>query len=47
MIEELERTQLRDNYGTVYGEAPISEYEIVKKINEIIRYINEKERGND
>lgn len=43
MIEELERSQLRDNYGNVYGEAPVSEYEIVEKINEIIRYINEKE----
>ena len=43
MIEELKRFQLRDNYGNVYGKAPVSEYEIVEKINEIIRYINEKE----
>lgn len=47
MIEELERFQLRDNYGTVYGEAPVSEYEIVAKINEIIRYLNEKEEENE
>ena len=43
MIEELKRFQLRDIYGNVHGEAPVSEYEIVEKINEIIRYINEKE----
>lgn len=47
MIEELKRSQLRDNYGNVYGEAPVSEYEIVEKINEIIRYLNEKEEENE
>lgn len=43
MIEELVNEAIVDEYGNVYGQYPISNYDIVQKINEIIRYLNERE----
>ena len=44
MIEELVNEPMTDRYGNTYGQYPISNYEMVQKINEIIRYLNEKEK---
>lgn len=43
MIEELTSNQVVDQYGNVHGQAPCSQWEMMEKINEIIRYLNEKE----
>ena len=43
MIEELEFSNIQDQYGTVYGQSAPSNFEFTEKINEIIRYLNSKE----
>lgn len=43
MIEELTPSRIMDRDGNVYGEAPCSNWEIMDKVNEIIRYLNEQE----
>lgn len=43
MIEELTPSRIVDRDGNVYFEAPCSQWEIMEKINEIIRYLNEQE----
>ena len=43
MIEELTPNQIMDRDGSVYGEALPSQWEVMNKINEIIRYLNDKE----
>ena len=43
MIEELTPSRIVDQDGNVYGEAPSSQWEIMDKVNEIIRYLNAKE----
>ena len=43
MIEELTPNRIEDQYGNVYGQAPCSNWEMMDKINEIIRYLNEQE----
>lgn len=43
MIEELESYSIKDKYGTVYGESIPTNAELMDKINEIIRYLNEKD----
>lgn len=45
MIKELVNEPMTDRYGNTYGQYPISNYDIVKKLNEIIRYLNEKEEN--
>lgn len=42
-IEELENHIMKDKYGTVYGYQTPTPAEIADKVNEIIRYINDKE----
>lgn len=44
MIEELESYEIKDQYGTVYGKSVPTNVELKDKINEIIRYLNEKEK---
>lgn len=44
MIEELESYNIEDKYGNVYGKGVPTNMELMDKINEIIRYINEKEK---
>lgn len=46
MIEELESYNIKDKYGTVYGKSVPTNLELMDKINEIIRYLNEKEIKN-
>ena len=43
MIEELTPNRILDQYGHVHGEALPSQWEVMNKINEIIRYLNDKE----
>lgn len=43
MIKEIETYNIEDRYGTVYGQSVPSNFELMEKINEIIRYLNEKE----
>ena len=43
MIEELTPCRIVGQNGNVYGEAPCSVWEIMDKVNEIIRYLNAKE----
>lgn len=47
MIEELTQSRIVDQDGNVYGEAPCSNWEMMDKINEIIRYLNAKEEENE
>ena len=44
MIEELGNRAMVDRDGNCYGMAPPGVYEIVEKINEIIHYLNSKEK---
>jgi len=43
MIEEIETYDIKDQYGNVYGNSVPTNLELMEKINEIIRYLNEKE----
>lgn len=51
MIEEIETNNIKDQYGNVYkdqygnvyGKSVPTNLELMEKINEIIRYLNEKE----
>ena len=43
MIKELETYDIQDRYGDVYGKSVPTNLELMEKINEIIRYLNEKE----
>ena len=43
MIEEIETYNIEDQYGNVYGESAPTNFDLMEKINEIIRYLNEKE----
>ena len=47
MIEEIETYNIEDKYGNVYGKSVPTNLELMGKINEIIRYLNEKEERND
>lgn len=40
MIEPLEVYPCKDQYGNIYGEVLPSDYEIMRKINEIIEVLN-------
>lgn len=46
MIEELESYEIKDEYGMVYGKSVPNNVELKDKINEIIRYLNEKEKND-
>ena len=43
MIEEIETYDIKDQYGNVYGKSVPTNLDLMEKINEIIRYLNEKE----
>ena len=43
MIEEIETYDIKDQYGSVYGKSVPTNLDLMEKINEIIRYLNEKE----
>lgn len=51
MIEEIETDNIkvqygsayRDQFGNVYGKSVPTNLDLMEKINEIIRYLNEKE----
>lgn len=43
MIKEIETYDIIDRYGDVYGKSVPTNLELMEKINEIIRYLNEKE----
>ena len=43
MIEEIETYDTKDQYGNVYGKSAPTNLDLMEKINEIIRYLNEKE----
>lgn len=43
MIQELEPNRGYDMAGNIIYEGPPSEFSIMEKINEIIRYLNDKE----
>ena len=43
MIEELTQNQLMDRERNVYADAPCSNWEMMSKINEIIRYLNARD----
>ena len=47
MIEEIETYNIKDQYGNVYGNSVPTNLDLMEKINEIIRYLNEKEESND
>ena len=47
MIEEIETHNIKDQYGNVYGNSVPTNLELMEKINEIIRYLNEKEQRNE
>ena len=44
MIEELETYDIKDQYGNVYGKSIPTILDLMQKINEIIRYLNEKKQ---
>lgn len=46
MIEELETYNIEDKYGNVYGKSVPTNLDLMEKINEIIRYLNEKEKND-
>lgn len=46
MIEEIETYNIEDRYGNVYGKSVPTNLELMAKINEIIRYLNEKEKND-
>lgn len=46
MIQELEPIRGCDMAGNIIYEGPPSEFSIMEKINEIVRYLNEKEHEN-
>lgn len=41
MLEELEYRTDKDQYGNIYGLLPPSNREIIEKLNEVIRVLNE------
>jgi hypothetical protein len=43
MIEELTPSRIVDQNGTVYADAPCSNWGMMDKINEIIRYLNARD----
>ena len=43
MIEEIETYYIIDQYGNIYGKSAPTNLDLMKKINEIIRYLNKKE----
>lgn len=43
MIEEIKTYNIEDQYRNVYGNSVPTNLELMEKINEIIRYLNEKE----
>ena len=43
MIEELKPLPIIDEYGNEYGLSAPTMWEMMDKINEIIRYLNKKE----
>ena len=43
MIEEIETYSIKDQYVNVYGESVPTNLDLMEKINEIIRYLNERE----
>lgn len=47
MIQELEPNRGYDIAGNIIYEGPPSEFSIMEKINEIVRYLNEKEHENE
>ena len=43
MIEEIKTYNIEDQYGNVYGMSVPTNLELMEKINEIVRYLNENE----
>ena len=46
MIQELQELEMTDGFGNTIG-MPLTPRQLMNKINEIIRYLNEKEGQGD